>query len=100
MKRGIFLSDNPTLLASIYTKEKIAEIKTLIDLYDKIITPNTLDEKRHNKKLSIYFSTWGMPSLTEAEIKLFFPKLEVIFYAAGSVQGFARPFLKSRYKGY
>lgn len=99
MKRGIFLSDNPTLLASIYTKEKIAEIKTLIDLYDKIITPNTLDEKKDiTKNCQFIFSTWGMPSLTEAEIKLFFPKLEVIFYAAGSVQGFARPFLNQGIK--
>lgn len=39
------------------------------------------------------FSTWGMPSMTEEEIAQYFPKLEAVFYAAGSVQHFARPFL-------
>ena len=40
------------------------------------------------------FTTWGMAALSEAEIKQYFPALECVFYAAGSVQNFARPFLK------
>ena len=40
------------------------------------------------------FSTWGMPTFTEEEIKKYLPKLKCVFYAAGSVQYFARPFLK------
>ncbi|MBR4942191.1 MAG: hydroxyacid dehydrogenase [Clostridia bacterium] len=39
------------------------------------------------------FSTWGMPALTEEEIKVYLPRLKAVFYAAGSVQFFARPFL-------
>lgn len=39
------------------------------------------------------FSTWGMPEFTEDEIRSFLPKLKAIFYGAGSVQDFARPFL-------
>ena len=38
------------------------------------------------------FSTWGMLTLSEAEIKQYFPALKALFYAAGSVQAFARPF--------
>ncbi len=34
-----------------------------------------------------------MPALAEEEIARFFPKLKAVFYAAGTVQGFARPFL-------
>ncbi|MBQ8783128.1 MAG: glycerate dehydrogenase [Clostridia bacterium] len=41
----------------------------------------------------VAFSTWGMPCFTEEEIKKYMPKLKVLFYAAGSVQSFARPFL-------
>ena len=41
------------------------------------------------------FSTWGMPPLDEAQIKKYLPALRALFYAAGSVQGFARPFIKS-----
>lgn len=40
------------------------------------------------------FSTWGMPALTDEEIAARFPKLKAVFYAAGSVQAFARPFLQ------
>ena len=39
------------------------------------------------------FSTWGMPAFTEEEIRAIFPKLRCVFYAAGTVQAFARPFL-------
>ncbi len=39
------------------------------------------------------FSTWGMATLTEEEIKAYFPSLKYVFYAAGTVQAFARPFL-------
>lgn len=46
------------------------------------------------REITFLFSTWGMCELTEQEIRSFFPKLECVFYAAGSVQRFARPFLK------
>ena len=39
------------------------------------------------------FASWGMPSLTEEQIARYLPRLRVLFYAAGSVQYFARPFL-------
>ena len=39
------------------------------------------------------FSTWGMPRFTEEEIKHHFPALKAVYYAAGSVQNFAREFL-------
>lgn len=38
------------------------------------------------------FATWGMPPLDEGEIRRFLPELRAVFYAAGSVQYFARPF--------
>ena len=41
----------------------------------------------------IIFSTWGMPVFTEEEIRTYLPALKCVFYAAGSVQGCARPFL-------
>lgn len=41
----------------------------------------------------IVFSTWGMPVLTEDEIARYLPRLKAVFYAAGTVQYFARPFL-------
>ncbi|MBQ6019739.1 MAG: hydroxyacid dehydrogenase [Clostridia bacterium] len=42
----------------------------------------------------IAFSTWGMPALTGEEIARYLPNLKAVFYAAGTVQYFARPFLE------
>ena len=39
------------------------------------------------------FSTWGMPVCTEEAIRECMPDLKYLFYAAGTVQSFARPFL-------
>ncbi len=39
------------------------------------------------------FTTWGMPHFTCEEIRACLPRLKAVFYAAGSVQGFAREFL-------
>lgn len=39
------------------------------------------------------FSTWGMLTPSEEEIRKYLPGLKAVFYAAGSVQYFARPFL-------
>lgn len=47
------------------------------------------------KDVTVLFSTWGMPRLTTEQIRQYLPKLEAVFYAAGSVQAFARPFLES-----
>lgn len=41
------------------------------------------------------FTSWGMPSYPLEEIRERFPRLEYLFYGAGSVKSFARPFLQS-----
>lgn len=47
------------------------------------------------KHVKYVFSTWGMVCLTQEEIKEYLPELEAVFYAAGTVGYFARPFLDS-----
>lgn len=56
-------------------------------LDERSVKENTFPEVR------VLFSTWGMPALTEEEIARAFPDLQAVFYAAGTVQYFARPFL-------
>ena len=50
--------------------------------------------------VEVVFSTWGMPAMTEAEIRECFPALKAVFYGAGSVQNFARPFLNAGVRVY
>lgn len=45
------------------------------------------------RETQFLFATWGMERFTEEEIKRYFPNLKCVFYAAGSVQGFAKEFL-------
>lgn len=44
-------------------------------------------------EVAYIFSTWSMPAFSEEEIRACFPRLKGVFYGAGSVQSFARPFL-------
>ena len=44
-------------------------------------------------EVEVIFSTWGMPTMSEEEIRRCFPALKALFYGAGTVQKFARPFL-------
>lgn len=69
------------------TLGKYGELSVLIDR-------NNMEEHRDFlRECDVAFSTWGMPSFSEEEIKEYMPNLKVIFYAAGSVQAFARQFL-------
>ncbi len=72
----------------------ISTLQETLDLSQRVYLHNELEKEREVfSKTRFIFSTWGMPALTEEEIRGFFPSLEAVFYAAGSVQGFARPFL-------
>jgi phosphoglycerate dehydrogenase-like enzyme len=44
------------------------------------------------KGVTYIFSTWNMPVFSEAEIIKYFPHLKCIYYAAGTVEYFAKPF--------
>ncbi|MBO5798298.1 MAG: phosphoglycerate dehydrogenase, partial [Clostridia bacterium] len=62
---------------------------------DLTLNKDELEAHREElKDIRVIFSTWTMPALSEEEIARYFPNLEAVFYAAGSVQYFARPFLK------
>lgn len=44
-------------------------------------------------RTEVIFSTWGMPRLSAEQLEKM-PDLRAVFYAAGSVRNFARPFLE------
>lgn len=55
------------------------------------LTPKNIGEHlKEAAQVEAVFGTWGLPV---AELTAHFPNLKAIFYAAGSVKGFARPFL-------
>lgn len=81
-------------MKTIYLCEIPANIKRVFcdnaPLYCK---KDLLENPEKFQDTAYIFSTWGMPTFTEDEIKTYLPNLKAIFYGAGSVQNFARPFL-------
>lgn len=59
-----------------------------------VLTKTILSERpKIAADVECLFSTWGMPQFTPEEIRYYFPSVKAVFYAAGSVQGFAQSFL-------
>ncbi len=84
--KSIFLSDDKKSLENVYIKY-IKEKDILYSKEDVLLNPSFF------KDTEVIFSTWGMPSFDKNEIENYFPNLKAVFYSAGSVQSFARPFL-------
>lgn len=97
--KAIILCEAPQHYRTVYAPVVKERLMTLTDcdgaLYRKA---DVLAEPTKFADTAYIFSTWGMPSFTEEEIKTYLPSLKAVFYGAGSVQGFARPFLHSGVK--
>lgn len=81
----------------VYGNETIEKLKEKLDFLSDFYTKEFIrngDSHTELRDVEYIFSTWGMVDLTEEEIKTFLPSLKAVFYAAGTVQYFAKPFLK------
>lgn len=88
-----FLGSSPSKFNSVYSRELLDEIEKYGEC-SGLIGKNDLEaNKDFLKHCEVVFSTWGMPHLSEEEIRKYLPELKVVFYSAGSVQGFAKEFL-------
>jgi phosphoglycerate dehydrogenase-like enzyme len=95
MGTAVFMATgNDGTLAKVYGPEARKILSRRANFLDPITTMDELPT-RHGElqDVSFVFSTWGMPSLTAEQIGEYFPALRAVFYAAGSVQNFATPFL-------
>ncbi len=94
--KSIFLGSQSNL--NIY-KNCLETLKSEAVLEAKVYTKDDVIASPEKFKDTEYvFSTWGMPVFTSEEIKKCFPALKCVFYGAGSVQAFARPFLENEIK--
>jgi len=94
--KAMFITQNKHHYETVYTKETRAVLEKTLDFIDPLFDIAE-PEKRKDElcEVEVLFSTWGMPELSEDEIKKYFGKVKALFYGAGTVQYFARPFLKS-----
>ncbi|MBB6734207.1 hydroxyacid dehydrogenase [Cohnella zeiphila] len=94
-RKAVFLANrNHNSIQQVYNDDMMRQLNELVDLHPDIIDRGLLEEHRDLlREAEIAFSTWGMFELTPDEIGRYLPNLKAVFYAAGSVQYFARPFL-------
>ena len=73
-------------------RERIGELCELV--VDETVSAASFDRLTPRlQELEVIIGTWGMPALTETHLARL-PSLRALFYAAGSVRQFARPFLE------
>lgn len=92
--KAIFLCEKTDKIFSVYDADVLGELQKLTNIEKRICTKaDVLRDPDLFSNVELVFSTWGMPEFTEEEIKACFPSLKCVFYGAGTVQSFARPFL-------
>lgn len=97
MKIALF-GTNQRQFSKVYTAEVLKKLSEYGELSDKINRKNLRENKDFLADCEIAFATWGMPKFTKAEIEEYMPNLKAVFYSAGTVQYFARPFLEKGIK--
>ena len=91
--KAIFLCESDNV-ARVFAPEILEKISALTELDKAVYRKEDLQKNPEQFADTEYiFSTWGMTVLTEEEIRQYLPKLKCVFYAAGSVQQFARPYM-------
>lgn len=86
---------NGTEIDHVFDEDCKEKLSTQFHLIPTVIRVD--DRVAHQaimRKTAVIFSTWGMPVMTDIEIADELPNLQAVFYGAGSVQAFARPFLQ------
>ena len=81
-------------MKTIYLCESDKDLRRVYGTEDNIYCKaDVLQQPQSFRDTEYVFSTWGMPVFSEEEIKAYLPALRAVFYGAGTVQKFARPFL-------
>ena len=95
MKKAVFMTGNKAGIANAYAEELRAKMAETYEFLPEIYTmkEDAGEDLSALADVEVIFSTWGMPALTEEQIRTVLPNLKAVFYGAGSVQAFARPFL-------
>jgi len=83
-------------LFSVYTPETLNTLREIAGLDPTPVSrEEILASPEKYQKVEVIFSTWGMPKFSEEELRTCLPSLRAVFYAAGSVQAFAREHLNN-----
>lgn len=97
--KAIFLCEKSNKIFHVFDAACVRDLQELTGIEPNVYTKaDVLADPTRFADVTCIFSTWGMPEFTKEEIAACFPSLECVFYGAGTVQKFARPFLASGVK--
>jgi phosphoglycerate dehydrogenase-like enzyme len=93
--KGCFVGkEGSDRLNYVYKMGRREKFEQDLEILPGNITEKNLDEhKSFLRETEVIITTWNFIPFTDAQISEYFPKLRLVLYGAGSVQGFARPFL-------
>lgn len=95
---AVLFNGSPDNFHKVWPEDRVHAIRERCNLHADLI--HTRNFEKHVDALSraeVAFSTWGMPRFEEEHVARM-PQLKAVFYAAGSVQNFARPLLNNGVK--
>ncbi len=93
LMKSILIGD-PAMCKRAFSASVRAQLGAWTQLPDVPVTrEEILAQPDLYRDTELIFSTWDMPHFTREELQECFPALRAVFYAAGSVQHFAREFL-------
>ncbi len=96
MKKAVFFNEGTARIDYVYYDGAKEALKKRLDFIDDVVNISNMENYREKlAEVEYIFSTWGMQHLTSEQVKTYFPSAKAIFYAAGSVQHFAREFLEN-----
>lgn len=91
--KAIYLCGSKENIEKVYGARQREMLSKLVDIDDMVYDLDNARTSPEVRNAEVIFSTWGMPRVEKDEIPRIFPALKAVFYAAGSVQGFAEPFI-------
>lgn len=95
MKGCFICSRNSSRLDFVFSQGRKERFAQYLELCPDVIHEDNLEEHRaFLKETEVILCTWDMVPFSEELLARYFPRVKLLLYAAGSVQYFARPFLK------
>ena len=93
--KGCFVSkEGSERLEYVYKMGRREKFEKELEVLPGIVTEKNLEQhKAFLRETEVIVATWNIVPFTDAQLSEYFPKLQLVLYGAGSVQGFARPFL-------
>ena len=92
--KACFFTTNPENRLRFVFDGRQKEFEKRLELLPEPVLLSEMEEKRAQlAEVEVILSTWGMPALAEAQVREFFPKLQLVLYSAASVRYFAEGYL-------